>query len=113
MVEFIERRANERLRMVRPGKIFDPRLEKYLPCATCDISAGGAFVEVPDGIRFEPGDRFYIGIALTRRQALIPAKEMVEAEVVRSLPTTDGRQGVAMRFLGQDTIAAAASLLAA
>ena len=47
------------------------------------------------------GDRLYVGIALKRRQAVLAAGEMIEAEVVRMDRMADGRVAVAARFMGE------------
>ncbi|MHC4710925.1 MAG: hypothetical protein ACYTA3_11050, partial [Planctomycetota bacterium] len=52
---------------------------------------------LPAGIA--PGDRLYVGIALKRRQAVLTAGEMLEAEVIRVDRTTEERVDVVARFI--------------
>ena len=58
-------------------------------------------VELDDAAGVCAGDRLYVGIALTRRQAILTAGEMLEAEVVRVDRTTDDRVAVAARFVNE------------
>lgn len=94
-----ERRQDVRVDVARLGKVYDPRSRKFLPCATCNLSRGGAMLEVVGRLPLQAGDRLMLGLPQSARQAVVPANEMVEVEVVRALPTTDNRQGIAVRFL--------------
>ena len=68
-----ERRAHERIWLARPCKVYDPALRRYLAGTTCNLSASGAFFQVNRKIDHHPGDRLYLGIALKRRQGILPA----------------------------------------
>ncbi len=94
-----ERRQSPRIDLTRLGKLYDPRSRKFLPCSTCNLSRGGAMLEVVGRLPLCAGDRLMLGLPTTSRQALVTANEMVEVEVVRALPTTDNRQGIAVRFV--------------
>ena len=96
-----ERRAHERIWLARPCKVYDPALRRYLAGTTCNLSASGAFFQVNRKIDHHPGDRLYLGIALKRRQGILPAAEMHEVEVVWSRQATDGRTGLAVRLLDE------------
>jgi hypothetical protein len=49
-------------------------------------------------VPLEPGDRLYVGIALKRRQALLPMGEMLAAGVVRVARTARDGVALAVRF---------------
>ncbi len=104
-----ERRIHERVKLERPCKLFLPSVAKYVAGSTWNLSAGGVLLGLvlPAGI--SAGDRLYVGIALKRRQAVLAAGEMVEAEVVRVDRATGDRVAVAARFANE--AAGEASLL--
>ena len=94
-----DRRLFERVESHRPCKVFDPQSGKYIAGETCDISEGGLMIVCDRPLMAAPGDTVYVGVAMTRRQALISATEMREAEVIRVLRDSEGRSAVALRFL--------------
>lgn len=93
-----DRRAHRRTRVKRPGKLYDPRADKYYPCSTCDVSASGVLLELESSIAARPGDMMQVGIAETRRQPLLRHHTMAEATVVRLLRGEDGRVLLAAEF---------------
>jgi hypothetical protein len=93
-----DRRRQNRISIERPCKIHDPRTGKYVSAVTCDLSESGLLIDVPRLLELKPGDKVFVGVAMTRRQALLHAKEMMEASVVRALPTTDDHTQLAVRF---------------
>ncbi|MHC4107814.1 MAG: PilZ domain-containing protein [Planctomycetota bacterium] len=108
-----DRRAHERIWLARPCKVYDPALRRYLPGTTRNLSTRGAFIQVNRRIDHHPGDRLYLGIALKRRQGILPAADMHEVAVVWSSQTTDGRTGLAVRFLDEAQASAAQARRAA
>jgi hypothetical protein len=96
-----QRRAHERVSLDRPCKLYLPSVRRYVSGSTRNVSAGGVQLklDLPAGIW--AGDRLYVGIALKRRQAVLVAGEMLEAEVVRVEQTTDDHVAVAARFVGE------------
>jgi hypothetical protein len=94
-----ERRTHARVKLERPCKLYLPHVGKYVAGSTWNLSAGGVLLQLylPAGIA--PGDRLYVGIALKRRQAVLTAGEMIEAEVIRVDRTTGERVDVAARFI--------------
>ncbi len=108
-----ERRAHPRTDLARPCKLYDPTRYKYLPGTTWNLSASGAFLEVDRPIAARPGDRLYLGIALKRRQGILPASEMLEARVIRTLQATDNRSVLAVRFINESEAATMAPRRAA
>jgi c-di-GMP-binding flagellar brake protein YcgR len=93
-----ERRGNGRLEIVRPCKIYVPRMEKYLHGMTWNISEGGVLVQLSRPITLEHGQPVYVGIATKRRDVLLKVSEMIQAEVLRSLKTPSDSTAVALRF---------------
>ena len=93
-----DRRAHPRHVLQRPCKVFDPHGRRYQSASTCDISAGGALIDLPRLTNLRPGDKVYVGIALKRRDEFLRADEMLEAQVVRALPTMDDHTALAVQF---------------
>jgi c-di-GMP-binding flagellar brake protein YcgR len=93
-----ERRGNDRLEIVRPCKVYVPRMEKYFHGTTWNISEGGVLVQLSRPITLEQGQRVHIGIAAKRRDGLLKAGEMIQTEVLRSLKTPSDATVVALRF---------------
>ena len=58
-------------------------------------------------IPIEPGDHLFVGIALKRRQAVLPVGEMLEAGVLRVARTARDGVALAVRFLSTQPEAAA------
>ena len=94
-----ERRAHPRSSEARPGKLYDHRSGRYLACASCNLSAGGALLEVGCRLAIRAGDRLYLGLSQRPDQVILSGDDLIEIEVLRALPTTDNRQGIAVRFL--------------
>lgn len=94
----LERRRQERLPLVRPCKIYEPRAQKYLNALTENLSIGGALLTVMKPLDLRPGDQIFVGVALKRRQAIIPGNEMLPARVIRSLRSSEGFTTIALAF---------------
>jgi hypothetical protein len=93
-----DRRRYPRIELQRPCKVFDPSTGKYHAGQTRDLSNGGILLEIPRLLELKPGDRVHVGVAMTRRHAILQAKEMIEAIVVRSLATQDDCTHLAVKF---------------
>ena len=93
-----DRRTQVRYAIERPCKIFEPRSGKYYSGMTCDLSGGGLLLDIPRVVDLKPGDLLHVGVAMTRRQDLLKAKEMMEARVVRAMTTVDDRTRLAVSF---------------
>jgi hypothetical protein len=100
-IEF-ERRRHPRYNVRQFGKIYDWRSRRYIPCMTCNVSAGGAFIELARPLPFQRGDRILMGFSNSQRPALFRASDLFEVEVMRAHITPDGRQGLGVRFLNAD-----------
>jgi hypothetical protein len=98
MLQDLERRRHERLPLVRPCKLYEPRSRKYIPALTEDLSRSGVLLHVPRILELVPGDLIYVGVALKRRQAVIPGDEMLPARVIRRLQSTSGQTIIAAEF---------------
>jgi len=66
---------------------------------TWNVSSGGALLQLDRPAPIEPGDRLFVGVALKRRQTIFSSSEMMEAGVVRVLPTDNDSIAVAIRFI--------------
>lgn len=93
-----DRREHERVELDRPCKVFDQRSGKYVAGQTINFCDGGALIELSRPLPLNSGDQLFLGVALTRRQTLLPANDMRWCEVVRALATTDQTIAVAVRF---------------
>lgn len=93
-----DRRAYLRQNLSRPCKLYLPKAGTYVGASTWNVSPGGALVRIDRRAPVAPGDRLYLGIAFTRRQAIITARQMLETEVVRVMETFGDSVEVAVRF---------------
>jgi hypothetical protein len=91
-----DRRHHPRTEIQRPCKIFDSRTGKYLAASTRDLSSAGLLIDVPRVLAVKPGDTLHLGVAMTRRQGLLPAKGMIAVRVVRALATVDDHTHLAV-----------------
>lgn len=83
---------------MRPCKLFIPRTGRYLPGTTSNLSCGGVMLRVAGQSALEPGDSVFLGIAMKRRQAVLPTREMIEARVLRVAQEPGDGVAVAARF---------------
>jgi len=93
----MERRRYPRQQIDRAAKIFHEETLRYAEARACDLSAGGALVEVRAVRAFLPGDRVrvafdWLGRGVIERQAMLPAT------IVRAEPEVDGRRRLALAF---------------
>ncbi len=79
--------------------MYVPRIGRYLAGLTWNVSSSGALLQLDRPAPIEPGDRLFVGIALKRRQPIFCSTEMMEAGVVRVLPTDSDSIAVAIRFI--------------
>ena len=93
-----DRRKYRREPLERPCKIYDPRSMKYISGTTLDVSCGGLLIDVPRLLEIKPGEHLFIGVAMTRRQGFIQAKEMIDAVVLRAAATVDDHTTLAVSF---------------
>lgn len=93
-----DRREHDRIPLSRPCKVYDERSGKYVAGRTVNLSDGGALLELSRPLLLQEGQQLLLGVALTRRQTLLPANDMRWCEVVRALTTTDQTIAVAVRF---------------
>ena len=96
-----ERRVSERLNLERPCKLYIPRIGKYLAGSTWNLSAEGALLQLDRPVPLEPGDRLFVGIALTRRQPIFCSADMMEAAITRVLPTDNDSVALAVHFVDE------------
>jgi hypothetical protein len=101
-----ERRRDARLEVTRPVKLQCPETGRYWAGRTCNVSPGGAMVEVAHPSLLVPGQAVKLGVAWTNRQTLLNANDLVDATVVRSLGE-GAVQYVAVSFAHRLPLAAA------
>ncbi len=93
-----ERRTRDRLTLLRPCKVYVPRLGRYLHGSTWNVSPSGALLELDRPVPLEPGDRLFVGVAIKRRQAIFASDDMMGAGILRVLPTDNDCIAVAIHF---------------
>ena len=93
-----ERRTRDRLTLLRPCKVYVPRIGRYLHGSTWNVSPSGALIELDRPAPLEPGDRLFVGVAITRRQAIFASGDMRGAGILRVLPTDNDCIAVAIHF---------------
>ncbi len=108
-----DRRHHPRIAIRKFGKVYDPRSRKYFPCATMNLSEGGALIEFSRPVPLEPGCRVRLGLCEGNRPSILPSRDLHEVEVVRTLPVTDGSQGVAVRYVAPISVSLIARSAAA
>jgi hypothetical protein len=94
-----ERREGVRISLTRPCKVFEPRSSKYIAGSTCNASPSGLLLRLHRSMALEVGDRLYVAIPPRRRSVLLRSAEMIEVEVVRTLPITSGETAIAVTFV--------------
>jgi c-di-GMP-binding flagellar brake protein YcgR len=91
MIELDEdRRYDRRIKLERPCKVYEPRLEKYFSATMNDFSAGGMHLTIPRTLDLKPDDRLLVGVAQKRRQVLLRSQEMITVRVARCMHGADG-----------------------
>ncbi len=94
-----ERRTSERMQVVRPAKVFDPRAHRYHAAQTCNISAGGALLKVQRTLPVFSGDRLEVVIEAEEEvRRLLSLDDAVESRVVRVRAIDRYTQSVAVQF---------------
>ena len=97
-----ERRTRVRLTLLRPCKVYVPRLGRYLHGSTWNLSPCGALLELDRPVPLEPGDRLFVGVAIKRRQPIFASGDMMGAGILRVLPTDNDSIAVAIHFDRED-----------
>jgi len=108
-----ERRQHERFPLNRPGKVYDGRSRKYMPCLAVDVSQGGALIELKHPIPVSPGVHLFLAVGGRDEQALLRSDEMLEVEVIRTMRFDQDRQFLAVRFVHTNDVAINAERIAA
>ena len=93
-----DRRHDQRISLVRPCKVYEPRSGRYVPGSTCNVSSTGMLLRVFRPLSVEPGDRVYIGVSQRRQQGVMRSDEMIEATVVRKEVSGGTEATVAVRI---------------
>lgn len=102
-----ERRFSARQIVTRPCTLFRRRTQRFVSARTCDVSAGGALIEIETTRPLVEGETLDIGIAWTASPVL-SSNSLVEAKIVRILQRDETHQLVAVRFDQSDVLAAVA-----
>lgn len=93
-----DRRYDDRVRLKRPCKVFDPHAGKYWMGETINLSTGGALLRLLRPLEIRPGDTLYVGVAFKRRQGLIHSHEMMEAVVRHAMRACDDATILGVQF---------------
>lgn len=97
-----ERRAQPRVDLHRPCKVYEPRLGRYFPATTSNLSAGGMAIDLPRCLPLQPGDELLVGVAQKRRQMLLRTHEMIRVRVARAITAPDGTTRLGVTLLDED-----------
>jgi hypothetical protein len=102
-----DRRGSAREPISRPCKLLHGPSRRYAPARTCNLSKGGALVEVDMARQLMAGEEVELVIAW-KPAGVLSAGQMVPARVVRASTGDSGRQMVALEFseAGQMAVAA-------
>jgi hypothetical protein len=92
-----DRRRQGRTPLQRPVKVQCLITGKYLAGRTSNLSDAGLLLELDNPSLLVPGQRVKVGIQQTRQDAVLKAKLMAGATVVRSMGI-GGKQTVAIQF---------------
>ena len=71
---------------------------RYRTARTCDLSAGGALLELSGPAPLTAGQRLTLGIADPRAPAVLRRERMIRATIVRRESTAGGSPRLAVRF---------------
>ena len=107
MATTTERRLFPRETITRPCTLFRRRTQRFVAARTCDLSPGGALLEVESARPLVPGEKLDVGVAWTS-SPVIPRDALVEAKIVRVTERGPNRQVVAVRFDRADSALVAA-----
>jgi hypothetical protein len=103
----IERRRHERRELKRPCKILHSPTFRYMAAHTCDVSPGGAMLELSQHRPLAIGDQVDV-LVDWHGHGIVSQRAMLGARVVR-LGERDGlRQRVGIRFDREQAITLAA-----
>jgi hypothetical protein len=91
------RRRHPRHSLTRPCKVFHWPTQRYLFSTTCDVSNGGALLLIDSMRMLAPDDRIDVLIAWNE-EMILRESDHIRARVVRSLPSRDHEQLVAVEF---------------
>lgn len=86
----------------RPAKVRRSVDGRYLPARTVDLSAGGALLKLDWPSQVGVGESLEVTVAAHPREAVVPAKRLQSATVVRKLDYA-GRPCVAVAFAEPQT----------
>jgi hypothetical protein len=107
MATTMERRLHARQNVTRPCTLFRRRTQRFVAARTCDVSSGGALIEIESARPLVEGETLDVGIAWTPSPVL-SSNSLVEAKIVRILQRDATHQLVAVRFDQSDVLAAVA-----
>jgi hypothetical protein len=91
------RRSSPREPVTRPCKMLHIPSRRYAQARTCNVSAGGALIELDMPRQLMPGEEVDLVIAW-RPAGVLDSGQMVRAKVIRSSTGDSGRQMVALEF---------------
>lgn len=97
VTDFSDRRQYPRLTATRGCRIFRPSFNAFGSGRTCDYSAGGALIDLVTTRPVSVGETMDVHIEF-KLCAILPAKSMVRATVLRAGEVSNGSQRVALKF---------------
>jgi|GEM_PF-2728837 len=105
-----DRRAYDRMPLVRGVKLLDQKTAKYVPAESTNVSQGGLLLRVPSTRPFAPGDRVEVAVGWGE-SPVASSLAMSGAVVVRVAAIDHSHQAIALRYdraeaLGEPDLAA-------
>ena len=102
-----DRRKHRRFNVARPGKVFRRATQQFMAAQSCDLSFGGALLEVEGPRLFNVGEIVELGLTL-RGSAVVDSKSLVQGIVVRVRQVDPLRQSIAVRYINPGALKRAA-----
>lgn len=103
----VERRRHERRELARPCKVLHTPSFRYMAARTCDVSPGGALLELSQHRPLAVGDPVDVLVDWAQ-SGLVTQQAMLRATVVRLGKHEGLRQQIAVRFERDQALAVAA-----
>lgn len=102
-----ERRRHERRELKRPCKVLHAATFRYMAAYTCDVSPGGAMIELSQHRPLAIGDQIDV-LVDWNEQGIVSQQAMLPARVVRLGEHEGLRQRVGVQFDREQALVAAA-----
>lgn len=93
-----DRRNEPRMNIECGVKVYDPRAQRYYAGRTVNVSAGGALIELQDGLGGLPGDAYEIVVNWVDAHPLLCREQMQSVRLVRRDTDDSSACRIALRY---------------